>query len=90
MLEKNSLQTEYRTQKEARELAIYNDWCELTRQPGAMATAVNRLLCEKYGIHAPSTIWFIRKRVSKRLGLDQTCEVQAGGKREEFNLLYNV
>lgn len=64
---KKVLKTEYQLQKQARELAIYNEWCELIRQPGAMRTAVDEHLMHKYGIHSKSTIWFIRKRVEKRL-----------------------
>jgi hypothetical protein len=35
--------------------------------PGAMATAVDRYLAEKYEFGSETTVWFIRKRVEKRL-----------------------
>lgn len=64
---KKVLKTSYQLEKQARELAIYNEWNALMSEPGAMATAVDEHLMSKYGIHAKSTIWFIRKRVEKRL-----------------------
>ncbi len=73
---KSGLKTEYQLEKEATELAIYNEWNELIAQPGAMATAVAQHLMKKYNIHAQSTIWFIRKRVEKRLA-----ETQKTGKK---------
>lgn len=62
-----AIKTPYQLEKEAKERAIYNEWNELMAQPGAMATAVEQHLMQKYGIYAKSTIWFIRKRVEKRL-----------------------
>lgn len=67
MQNESKIKTPFRIKKEARELAIYNEYNELMSQPGAMATAVDRHLTEKYGFGAESTIWFIRKRVEKRL-----------------------
>jgi hypothetical protein len=61
------LKTDYRIRKEALELAIYHEWNELMKRPGAMATAVDKYLREKHGFGADSTIWFIRKRVEKKL-----------------------
>lgn len=66
-MKNEGLRTEYQVEKEARELAIYNEYNELIAQPGAMSTAVNEHLMKKYGIHAKSTIWFIRNRVERRL-----------------------
>jgi len=66
------IKTEYQLEKEARELAIYNEWNELMSQPGAMASAVEKHLMQKYSIHAKSTIWFARKRVEKRLTANNT------------------
>lgn len=63
----NKIKTEFRIRKEARELAIYNEYNVLMAQPGAMATAVDKYLTQKYGFGSESTIWFIRKRVEKRL-----------------------
>lgn len=66
-MDAKKIKTEFRLRKEARELAIYNEYNELMAQPGAMATAVDKYLTEKYGFGSESTIWFIRKRVEKRL-----------------------
>lgn len=65
--DKNKIKTEFRIKKEARELAIYNEYNELMAQPGAMATEVDKYLTEKYGFGSKGTIWVIRKRVEKRL-----------------------
>lgn len=64
---KTPLKTNYQLEKETKELAICNEWNELIKQPGAMATAVAEHLMKKYEIYSKSTIWFIRKRVEKRL-----------------------
>lgn len=67
---KKVLKTDFQLEKETRELAIYNEWNSLIKQPGAMATAVDKHLMSKYGIHSQSTIWVIRKRVEERLKKD--------------------
>lgn len=61
-----TLKTPYQKEKEARELAIYNEYQKLIAEPGAQATAVNDFIMKKYGIHAPSTLYTIRKRVEMR------------------------
>jgi hypothetical protein len=66
-MSENSIKTPFRQMKEAKELAIYNERKELLSQPGAMATAVDAILKAKYNIHSASTIWFVCKRVEKRL-----------------------
>ena len=64
---KASIKTQFQLEKEAKELAVYTEHQKLMSQPGAMATAVDEILMRKYGIYSKSTIWFIRKRVEKRL-----------------------
>lgn len=66
-MDERKIKTPFRIKKEARELAIYNEWSELMSQPGAMATAVDRYLTQKYEFGSETTVWFIRKRVEKRL-----------------------
>jgi hypothetical protein len=66
-MSKSVLKTDYQLEKEAKELAIYEEWNELIKQPGSMATAVGDYLMNKHNIFSRSTIWFIRKRVEKRL-----------------------
>lgn len=67
MSQKKSLKTTFRAEKEAKEFRIYEDYNELIKQPGAMATAVDEHLMAKYNIFSKSTIWLIRKRVEQRL-----------------------
>lgn len=43
----SKVKTTFRIKKEAREMAIYNEWNELMAQPGAMSTAVARTLTDK-------------------------------------------
>lgn len=60
------IKTKFRAEQEARDLKIYNEYMKLISN-GAMKTAANNIIKSKYGFHADSTIWFIRKRVEGRL-----------------------
>jgi hypothetical protein len=66
-MKETKLKTECKLNKEARDLAIYNEWKELMRQPDAMASAVDAFLMKKHSIFSKSTIWNIRKRAKKYL-----------------------
>jgi hypothetical protein len=66
-MDEKIIKTPYRIKKEARELSIYNEWKELMKEPGAMATAVDTYLTDKYEFGSQTTVWFIRKRVETRL-----------------------
>ena len=66
-MDEKIIKTDYRIRREARERAVYEEWNELMKQPGAMASAVDRYLRDKYDFGADSTIWNIRKRVARRL-----------------------
>lgn len=66
-MEKQVFKTAYQVEQEAKDGAIYNEWNELMQVPGQSRTGVTQYLMQKYNIHASSTIWFIRKRVEKRL-----------------------
>ncbi len=61
------VKTSFQIEKEAKDMAIYNEWKELMSQPDAMATAVHEYLMNKYHIYSKSTIWSTIKRVEKRL-----------------------
>lgn len=61
------LKTQYAIEKEAEEKAIYDEYNELLKMPGAMRTMVDEVIMKKYNIHSSSTIWNIRRRVEKRL-----------------------
>ncbi|MFB5946079.1 hypothetical protein [Albibacterium profundi] len=67
MVDEKKLKTAFRLEKEAKELAIYNEYQELIGQKDAMPGAVTDYLMKKHKIHARSTIWQIRKRVEERL-----------------------
>lgn len=66
-MEEVARKTKYRIKKEAEDLAIYNDYNEFMSSPDAMATAADAYIMEKYDIASKSTVWFVRKRVEKRL-----------------------
>lgn len=59
--------TPYQVEQEAKDGAIYKEWNELMKVPGQSRTGVTQYLMQKYNIHSSSTIWFIRRRVEKRL-----------------------
>jgi Holliday junction resolvasome RuvABC endonuclease subunit len=67
IMTKTVVKTKYQIEKENRERAIYDDFNELMKQPGAMATAVTEHLMKKYNLHAPSSIWQARKRTQQRI-----------------------
>ncbi len=50
-----------------RDLAIYNEFNELTQDPTASKGEVSRYLMVKYGLFSQTTIWSIRRNVEKRL-----------------------
>jgi hypothetical protein len=64
---KTVIKTKFQLEKEAKELSIYNEWNELMSRPGAMATAVDEHLMNKYNLHARSSIWQARQRTAKRI-----------------------
>jgi hypothetical protein len=66
-MEEKKFKPEYQREKEARELALYNEYNELMKTPGAMATAVNEFLMKKHNLHARTTIYYSRKNVEKRM-----------------------
>ncbi|MCL1933279.1 MAG: hypothetical protein FWF53_05675 [Candidatus Azobacteroides sp.] len=59
--------TKFQADREARDMAIYNEYNELMKEPGAMICAVSEYLCGKYGYYRHGTIPVIVKRVEKRL-----------------------
>lgn len=61
------VKTPFQIEKEAKDMAIYNEWKELMSQEGAMATAVQEHLMNKYRIYSKSTVWSTIKRVERRL-----------------------
>jgi hypothetical protein len=56
IMDEEKYKTKFQLEKEAKDMAIYTEWCELMKEPGAMAIAVGKYLCEKYNIYGLSTI----------------------------------
>lgn len=54
-------------QREERDLAIFNEWNQLTAVEGQSKTPVIEYLMKKYGVHSAGTIYVIRRRVEERL-----------------------
>lgn len=59
--------TDCKARREARDLAIYNEYNELISIEGQSKTRVTEYLMKKYDIHSSGTIYVIRERVEKRL-----------------------
>lgn len=59
--------TDCKAKREARDLAIFNDYNELISVDGQSRTLVTEHLMRKYSIHSPGTIYVIRKRVEEHL-----------------------
>jgi hypothetical protein len=70
-MDRNKLRTEYSIKKEKRDLAIYEEYNRLVKDPKVSKTKVEDYLCEKYGLSSRSSIWFIRKRVSERMAAQE-------------------
>ena len=68
------LKTPYAEEREARDLAIYNDWCAMTSVKGQSKTRVTEYLMQKYGIHSQGTIYVIRRRVEEQMANKQAQE----------------
>lgn len=66
--------TPCQAEREARDLAIYNEYQELTSVEGQSKLLVTEHLMKKYNIHSQATIYVIRERVEKRLA-----QAQEGG-----------
>lgn len=61
------LKTICAAEREARDMALYREWLEMTSIKGQSKTRVNEYLMQKYGIHSQGTIYVIRQRVAERL-----------------------
>lgn len=59
--------TACQTERDERDLSIYNDYQAMTKVKGQSKTLVNEFLMKKYGIHSQGTIYIIRQRVEERL-----------------------
>lgn len=66
-MEARIFRTPCQTERETRDLAIYNEYNELMSVKGQSKTVVMEHLMEKYGIHSIGTIYVIRRRVEEKL-----------------------
>ena len=66
-MEAKVFKTPCQTEREARDLAIYNEYNSLMTVEGQSKTVVTEHLMKKYGIHSQGTIYLIRRRVEDRL-----------------------
>lgn len=66
-METKVFKTPCQTEREARDLAIYNEYNSLMTVEGQSKTVVTEHLMKKYGIHSQGTIYLIRRRVEERL-----------------------
>lgn len=66
-MEAKVFKTPCQTEREARDLAIYNEYNSLMTVEGQSKTVVTERLMKKYGIHSQGTIYLIRRRVEERL-----------------------
>lgn len=66
-MEMKVFKTPCQTEREARDLAIYNEYNSLMTVEGQSKTVVTEHLMKKYGIHSQGTIYLIRRRVEERM-----------------------
>ena len=66
-MEAQVFKTPCQSEREARDLAIYNEYNSLMTVEGQSKTVVTEHLMKKYGIHSQGTIYLIRRRVEERL-----------------------
>ena len=59
--------TPFQGERDARDLAIYNEWNKLAADPEQSRVEINNYLMMKYCIHSTGTIYQIRKRVETML-----------------------
>lgn len=59
--------TELQEERDARDLAILNEYNALVADPEQSKTQVNNYLMQKYGIHGTGTLYAIRKRAEQKL-----------------------
>jgi hypothetical protein len=66
-MDERDYKSEWRIKKEARNLAIYEEYKALMAQPDAMRYTVYRNLAKKYGFGSETTVYFIIGKMEKSL-----------------------
>jgi len=59
------LTTKFKAERLRRDRRLYADFIRMTSEPGASVTEATRVLMERYGLHSPSTVWAIRRRMER-------------------------
>jgi hypothetical protein len=67
--------TQCQEDRNARDLAIYKEYNELTSVESQCKSGVVNYLMKKYNIHSAGTIYVIRQRVAARLAKEQEATV---------------
>jgi hypothetical protein len=59
------LKTEFKREREKRDLAIYKEYHKMAAVSGQSKMPIIRHLMEKFNIHSPNTIYVILRRVEE-------------------------
>ena len=70
-MEAKIFKTKCQTEREERDLAIFNEYNALMSVKGQSKTLVAEHLMKKYGIHSIGTIYVIRRRVAERINIQE-------------------
>lgn len=70
-MEAKVFKTQCQIEREARDLALRNEYNELMSVKGQSKTVVMEHLMNKYGIHSIGTIYVILRRVEERLNMQE-------------------
>jgi hypothetical protein len=65
------LKTPFRKEKEAYDMAVYQEYERLAADGRSDKMAINEAVMKKFHIHGISTLYAIRKRVEKRIAQRQ-------------------
>lgn len=66
------VKTQLQEQREARDLAIYNEYRHLVSNPEQSKGEVIKFLMEKYDLHSNGTVYVILKRVHNRIAQEKS------------------
>lgn len=67
MTKSSRFASKFSKEKWARDLALYKEFTKLSEEPDSSRTEITRHLMKKYGLHSESSVWYIRKKVEKKL-----------------------
>ena len=61
--------TPLQEQRKRRNIALYNEYNEIMRQPNQSKTEVNRYLMQKYKLGTVASVYQIRKQVEQQVAI---------------------